>query len=150
MPLLDTPNTAWLLSRTFRGAAGSPAAGLNAYEYRISLTRAAGFGDCLLGLVIDFGPITKLRYDPEYPPADIYVVSLGGLGTIGLASAEQDGDVITFWLKSPLCPPLSPDAAATTFHIGLASERPPAYVDSLVFAYGSPAFYSVRARAPAH
>ena len=151
MPFLAAPNTAWLQSRSFIGAAGTPAAGLTGYMYRISLTQAAGFGDCLLGFVIDFGPITKLPYASGSPPADVFVGSLGGgLGTIGLASAEQDRDVITFWLKSPLCVAPAPSNAATTFFIGLASERPPETTTSMVFAFGSPAVYSVPARAPAH
>lgn len=151
MPFIVAAGTAWLQSRSFTGAPGTPAAGLTGYMYRISLTQAAGFGDCLLGFVIDFGPITKLPYESGSPPADVFVGSLGGgLGAIGLASAERDGDVITFSLKSPLCVGPSPSNAATTFFIGLASERPPADISSMVSAYGSPAFYSVPARAPAH
>jgi hypothetical protein len=151
MPFLAAPGTAWLQSRHFTGSPGAPAAGLHGYEYRISLTQASGFGECLAGFVIAFGPITKLPYKPGSPPADLYVVSLGGgLGTIGLSSAEQDGNVITFWLKSPLCVPPSPSIAATTFFIGLASSAPPMAISGSVFAFGSPPFYSVPARAPAH
>lgn len=151
MPFIGTPNTAWLQSRSFTGAPGTPAAGLTGYMYRISLTQAAGFGECLLGFVIDFGPITKLPYKAGSPPADVFVGSLGGgLGTIGLASAEQDGDIITFSLKSPLCVGASPSNAATTFFIGLASNKTPKNISSTVFAFGDPAFYSVPARAPAH
>jgi hypothetical protein len=149
MPYINEPDTAWLQSRTFTGQPGTPAAGLTGYEYRISLTQAAGFGDCLLGFVIDFGPIAKLPYAPGSPPADVFVNSLGGgLGTIGLLSAEQDGDVITFSLASPLCVGTETNADATTFFIGLASASPPKNIASTVFAFGSPAFYSVPARAP--
>jgi hypothetical protein len=150
MPYLATPNTAWLQSRTFTGAPGTPAAGLTGYEYRISLTQAAGFGECLLGFVVNFGPITKLPYKPGSPPADVFVVTGGGLGTIGVTSAEQDGDVITFTLKSPLCLGASPSNAATTYFIGLASANVPAATSATIFAFGDPAFYSVPARAPAH
>lgn len=151
MPFLTAPNTAWLQSRAFTGAPGTPAAGKTGYMYRISLTQAAGFGECLLGFVINFGPITKLPYKAGSPPADVFVGSLGGgLGTIGLASAEQDGDIITFSLKSPLCVGPSPSNAATTFFIGLASNTTPSATGATVFAFGAPAIYSVPARAPAH
>jgi hypothetical protein len=151
MPYLSAPNTAWLQSRTFAGAPGTPAAGKTGYMYRISLTQAAGFGDCLLGFVVNFGPIAQLPYKQGSPPADVFVGSLGGgLGTIGLASAEQDGDVVTFTLTSPLCLAASPSNAATTFFIGLASTQSPQATSATVFAFGEPAFYSVEARAPAH
>ena len=151
MPFLAAPNTAWLQSRSFTGAPGTPAAGKTGYMYRISLTQAAGFGECLLGFVINFGPITKLPYKSGSPPADVFVGSLGGgLGTIGLVSAEQDGDIITFSLKSPLCLGSSPSNAATTYFIGLASATTPQATSATVFAFGDPAFYSVPARAPAH
>jgi hypothetical protein len=151
MPFLNVSNTAWLQSRSFTGAAGTPAAGQTGYMYRISLTQASGFGDCLLGFVIDFGPIIKLPYKAGSPPADVFVASLGGgLGTIGLASAEQDGDIITFTLKKPLCVGTSPSNNATTFFIGLASSGTPKAIDGGVFALGSPPYYQVAARAPNH
>lgn len=151
MPYLNTPNTAWLQSRAFTGAAGTSAAGKTGYMYRISLTQASGFGDCILGFVINFGPIAKLPYKAGSPPADVFVGSLGGgLGTIGLASAEQDGDVITFTLKKPLCVGSSPSNDATTFFIGLAATGTPKATSGGVFALGNPPYFSVDARVPAH
>jgi len=152
MPYLSTAsNTAWLQSRSFTGAPGTPAAGKTGYMYRISLTQAAGFGECLLGFVIDFGPITKLPYKAGSPPADVFVGSLGGgLGTIGLVSAEQNGNIITFSLKKPLCIGPSPSSAATTFFIGLASNKTPKAITATIFAFGSPPVYSMPARAPAY
>jgi hypothetical protein len=149
MPFLDTPGTAWLQSRTFTGEAGTPGAGLTGYEYRLSLTEAAGFGDCLLGLVLNFGPITKLPYKSG-SLADVYVVTGGGLGTIGLKSADQEGDVITFEFATPLCVSKSPSDSATTFFFGLASSKPPTAISATVYAFGNPPFYGVDARAPEH
>jgi hypothetical protein len=149
MPFLTTPGTAWLQSRTFLGQARTIAVGQTGYMYRISLTQASGQGECLAGFTIDFGPITRLPYVPGQPEADVFVGSLGGgLGTIGLASAEQDGDVITFTLRNALCVPPSPTVNATTYFIGLASEMPPMAVNATVFGYGTPPIYSVQARGP--
>ncbi len=149
MPYLAQSGTAWLQSRTFAGQPGTPAAGLTGYMYRISLTQASGFGDCLRGFVIKFGPVVRLPYKQGAPPADVFVGSLGGgLGTVGLLSATQENDVITFWLKSPLCVPSSPHVSATTFFIGLASGRNTISTRAMVFAPGNPGFYSVTARAP--
>ncbi len=65
LPYLAAPNTAFLQSRTFSGAPGTPAAGKAGYMYRISLTQAAGSADCLGGLVLNFGPALKLPYAPN-------------------------------------------------------------------------------------
>src|SRR5947209_16244258 len=50
---------------------------------------------CLLGLVLNFGPVAKLPYKAG-PLADVFVVTTGGLGTIGIKSAEKTGDIIEF------------------------------------------------------
>jgi hypothetical protein len=149
MPFLATPGTAWLQSRTFTGAAGTPGAGLTGYEYRLSMTQAAGFSDCVLGLVIDFGPVTKLPYTTG-TLSDVYVVTGGGVGTIGLKSADQDGNIITFEFDKPVCVPPGPSSTATTFFFGLASPNPPKAISAGLFALGTPPYYAVDARAPNH
>jgi hypothetical protein len=120
MPYLTVPGTVWLQSRTFSGQPGTPAAGLTGYMYRLSMTQAAGSGDCVLGLVVNFGPVATLPYPPG-APAQVYVITTGGLGSIGLKSAQQDGDVITFEFAQPVCVPPAPTVTATTFFFGLAS-----------------------------
>jgi hypothetical protein len=55
LPFITTPGTAWLQSRTYPGAPGTPAAGKTAYVYRLSMTQAAGQADCVKGLVLNFG-----------------------------------------------------------------------------------------------
>ena len=87
------PGTAWLQSRTFSGQPGTPAAGLTGYEYRISMTQAAGAADCITGFTVNFGPHQPLPYK-DAKPADVFVTTGGGLGTIGLKSAERFGDGI--------------------------------------------------------
>src|SRR5262252_298106 len=79
LPHLAAPRTAFLQSRTFSGAAGTPAAGKAGYMYRISLTQAAGSADCQGGLVLNFGPALRLSYAPNQW-ADVFVITSGGLG----------------------------------------------------------------------
>src|SRR5436190_12091875 len=38
LPYIAVPKTAWLQSRTYSGAAGTPGAGKTGYDYRVSLT----------------------------------------------------------------------------------------------------------------
>jgi len=146
---LTTPGTARLQSRTFTGAAGTPGAGKTGYEYRLDMTQATGSLECLAGIVVNFGPIAELPYSNNVP-ADVFVVTQGGLGSIGISSAEQDGDVITFNFSKLLCASTPANAANTTFFFGLASVNPPVAISAGVFATGNPPYFSIPARAPKH
>jgi hypothetical protein len=147
IPLSFTAGNPFLQSRTFIGAPGTPGAGRTGYQYRVDLRSAAGAADCLMGLVVNFGPITQLPYRPG-TLADAYVVVQGGLGTIGIKSAEQDGGVITFEFAKPMCVGTSPGAGESTFFFGLASNFPPRAMTAGMFGFGSPPFLSLGARAP--
>ena len=94
-----------LQSRTFVGQPGAPAAGKTGYEYRVDLTTAVTDAEfsCVTDLAVDFGAVTKLQYNNVGPVDDVYVVTKGGLGKIGLFSAEQVGNVITFTFSQPVC-----------------------------------------------
>src|SRR5262249_48010066 len=149
LPYIATPKTAWLQSRTYTGAAGTPGAGKTGYEYRLSLTEASGSSDCLAGLTLHFGPVTKLPYAGGQQ-ADVFVVTAGGLGTISLKSAEKFGDLIVFEFAKMLCLAGGPDIKNTTFFFGLAASTPPIPTSAQIFASGATPFYLVGARVPAH
>jgi hypothetical protein len=149
LPYLATPGTAWLQSRTYTGEPGAPGAGKTGYEYRISLTQASGTAECIGGLVVNFGPVAKLPYKPGQI-ADVFVVTAGGLGTIGLKSAVKTGDVVEFELAKPLCLNGPPSSANTTFFFGLAADTAPMATTAEVWAAGSPPLYAVAARVPSH
>jgi len=142
------PGTAWLQSRTFAGEAGAPGVGTTAYLYRLSMTQASGSG-CVVALNLNFGPHKPLPYKNN-ALADVYVVTGGGLGTIGLKSAERFGDVIQFTLKNALCADGPPHVSKTTFFFGLAASAAPMHVSATVAAIGSPALLALDARVPAH
>jgi len=130
--------TAQLHSPTYLGATGAPAAGKTGYAYRVDLTQAKstalGNVTCVSKLILDFGPDTKLVYGPAtvtHPPfpADVFVITSGGPGSIGLASAVQSGNFITFTFTTPICPGI-PTAAAyipgkSSFLFGLAAATAP-------------------------
>jgi hypothetical protein len=148
IPYVDA-GTAWLQSRTFAGEAGAPAgAGTTGYEYRVSMTQASGPG-CVLGLTLNFGPSKQLPYLNDQL-ADVYVVTTGGLGTVGLDTATRSGDVIEFKFKSPVCSDGPPDIKKTTFFFGLAAEAAPMHVTATMLAIGDPPIYGVDARVPTH
>jgi hypothetical protein len=154
LPYVAKAGTALMQSRTFAGAAGAPAAGLTAYEYRLNFAQAAGNGGCIYGFVVNFGPIKKVAYQNASPKggqlADVYVITSGSLGTVGLKSAEQDGDVITFELQAPLCLGATPSNANTTYFFGMASASTPTDISAGVYGPGSPPYFAVNARGPKH
>ena len=140
-----------LQSRTFAGKAGAPAAGKTGYEYRLDMTQATAIGDvaCVTGLEVNFGPITKLQYNKTGPVDDVFVITKGGLGSIGLASAEQDRGVITFTFSQPVCAADTSGPGKTTFFFGLTSAHTP---KGIVAKVEVPAFdpVDIKTRAPDH
>ena len=139
-----------LQSRTIAGAAGTPSTGKTLYLYRVDLANAWGSAECIAGMVLNFGPVTKLPYKKGGSPADVFVITSGGLGTVGLQSAQQDGDVITFAFSKLLCVGQKPGKGVSTFFFGLASATAPKPTTATVFSIGSPPFIEVPARAPSH
>ena len=118
-----------LQSRTFPPAhrAGDMA------MYRVDLTEVKGVTavNCVTKLALKFGPVVKLHYGPN-GDSDIFVVTSGGLGSVGIASADQVGGTITFTFASPVCP------GATSYFFGLASKsvKPVAGKATVSFSLG--------------
>ena len=141
--------TGRLQSRTFIGAAGSPAAGKTAYEYRVDMSQAVSDGEvpCVTSIDVDFGPLTKLQYNKVGALADVFVVTKGGLGNVGLYAVEQNGSVISFTFNEPVCAGASPGKGDSSYFFGLTSANPP----KLIVAYANvPGLepIDVKARAP--
>ena len=134
---------AFFQSRTYPAVAGTPGAGNMAYEYRLDLRQANIFAECVAGLVLNFGTVTKLTY-PQNQPAHVFVITQGGLGSVGIKSAEQDGNVITFTFEKYLC------AGETSFFFGLAATGAPTAASATLFGPGSPGFIAINARVPTH
>jgi hypothetical protein len=149
IPVAGIVGTARLQSRMFTGSAGAPAAGFHGYMYRVNLTDAMGILDipCVLSLRVTFGPVASFQYNGAGPLDQVFVVTAGGVGTIGLSSANKVGDDITFTFASPVCAGGSPGTGATSFFFGLASDRAPQAVTATVAQLGG-GNHAVAARAP--
>jgi hypothetical protein len=141
----------FLQSRTFLGRPGTPADGLYAYEYRIDLANAVGIVDipCVTSLTIPFGPLVNtLDYNGDGKSGDhVWVITGGGLGSIGLAAADQMGWTITFTFTSPVCAGGQPGAGDGSFFFGLVSRRKPAPATATVTDQNG-STYKIEARAP--
>ncbi len=150
IPLGGISGTALLQSRTFVGSPGSPAAGLRGYMYRVNLTNAVGILNipCITALRVRFGPVVPLQYNAAGPLDQVFVATSGGLGTIGLASADLTGNDVTFTFSSPVCAGGSPGTGRTSFFFGLTSTAAPTAITAQAFALGGAGSLSVPARAP--
>jgi hypothetical protein len=150
IPLPGISGSARLQSRTYVGGAGAPAAGKTAYVYRVNLTQAVGILNipCVTALKLDFGPVTALDYNKDGTPDHVFVVTSGGLGTVGVATADQVGNVITFTLSAPVCAGSSPGKGDTSFFFGLAAATAPKAVTAQAKSAGT--WHDVAARVPAH
>ena len=106
-----------LQSRTYPGTAPAPGAGLMAYVYRVDLTSVQGLlaANCVTRLTLNFGPVVPLPYTPK-GKFQVFVVTSGGLGSVGVKSAIQTGSTIVFSFAAPVCP------GATSYFFGLASK----------------------------
>lgn len=128
--------TNFMQSRTFTGKPGAPADGMYAYEYRIDLRNALGitYIPCISSMTIAFGPVVStMDYDGDGVTGDqVYVVTSGGLGSVGLASAKQDGGTITFNFSAPVCAGGSPGTGQSSYFFGLVSAQPPGAVTAMV------------------
>jgi hypothetical protein len=154
IPLPGITGSARLQSRTFTGAAGAagaPAATKHGFEYRVDLTQAVGVGSipCVSSLTFDFGPITKLPYIKGGPVADIYVVTSGGLGSVGIASADRVGNVTTIIFSKPICAGSRPAKGETNYFFGLTAPKVPKMTTAQMQITGG-ALVNVPARVPNH
>jgi Right handed beta helix region len=122
-----TTGNAFLQSRRFPvGEAGTVAAGLFAYVYRLDLRQLAGVTalPCIQSFSVDFGPVVPVDYDHNKRLDHVFVVTEGGIGTIAPSAAEQTGDTITFHFKAPVCAGASIGRGDSTFFFGLAATNP--------------------------
>jgi hypothetical protein len=147
IPLPGSTSGGFLQSRTIVGRTGAPAAGFTAYLYRVDLTNAIGITNipCVTSVKIPFGPVSSFQYNGTGPLDQVFVVTGGGSGTIGLSSAVQSGDDITFTFSSPVCAGGGPPGASS-FFFGLTSTRVPSSKASVVtHTAGGPLSIGVRA-----
>ncbi len=112
--------------------------------YRIDLSNANKYVECISGVVINFGPAVLLPVGPNNALGHVFVTTQGGLGSVGIKSADQNGSVITFTFDKPLCP------GATSYFFGLAASAAPVHASAMMFGPGAVPFIPSDVRVPAH
>jgi hypothetical protein len=148
--VMSTGSTGLLQSRTFSGSPGAPAGGLFAYEYRLDLRNAVGATaiSCIDWMSISFGPVvSSLDFNGDQKPDQVFVVTGGGIGTIGIASAIQTGSNIRFNFTAPVCEAGAPGKGDSSFFWGLVSKGPAKFVTATLHEPGG-ATHVVKSRSP--
>jgi hypothetical protein len=143
--------TARLQSRDFTGEAPAPGAGKHGYLYRVDLTQAVGVvnAPCVTALKLDFGPVTKLPYVKAGSVEDVYVITQGGIGSVGVAKADRVGNVTTFTFGKPICAGASAVKGETSYFFGMTGPKPPQATAAQLQVTGG-SWVTVAARVPAH
>lgn len=138
-----------LQTRTFKGAKDSPADGLYAYQYRLDLTEASGArASCVDWISLSFGPVVgHLNFGGDAAPDHVFVITSGGTGSIGVASASQTRDTIRFTFRSPVCSGRANEKGAGSFFWGLVSTSDPENITAVIHETGR-ATQVVKARSP--
>jgi len=155
IPVQDHSSPIWkagfLQSRNFRGAAGAPAARLYVYEYRVDLRNVTGITAIpfITSLTVDIGPNVKLDFNGDKKADDVFVITKGGMGTIGLSSAVRSGNQVKFTFTSPIGGGSSPGKGQSSFFFGLVSKYPRGTVTATA-PNNLGAALSLKAWAPAH
>jgi hypothetical protein len=152
---MSAGGTGVLKSRTFKGLPGSPADGLFAFEYLLDLRNAVGATaiSCIDSMTINFSPVvSSLDFNSDRKPDQVFVVTGGGIGTIGLAAAVPTSN-LKFIFASPICSGApgkggAPDKKGdSSFFWGLVSMHPPKIADAALHEPGG-AIHHVKVRVP--
>lgn len=138
---MSTPilNGGFIQSRVFQGQAGSPAAGKWVYEYRVDLRNAVGILSVpyVTDVAVPFGTVRSYDYNFDGNANDqVFVITSGGLGTIGLQSSTQWWGFAFFKFTSPVWAGGSPGTGQSSYFWGLVSDHPPAVKTGYVYTDG--------------
>ena len=91
----------------------------------LDLTQLVGVvaAPCVTQLKLTFGPVVSLNYDSLGGVEQVFVTTVGGLGTVAPSSVDKTGGVVTFNFNTPVCAGSSPGKGDTSYFFGLASNQ---------------------------
>jgi hypothetical protein len=147
--LPGSSGNAFLQSRTWPvGKPGTVGAGRYPYEYRLDLTQLTGLTalPCVTQLKLVFGPVVSLDYDGNGTTEQVFVTTVGGVGSVKPSAVDKTGNVVTFNFNPPVCAGSSPGHGQTSYFFGLAAAQPDRPVTATVTStLGAPLTLSARA-----
>jgi hypothetical protein len=124
----------FLQSRTYTGKRGAPGSDRHVYIYRIDLRNSYGIVHvpCISTLALTGPVVGSLDYDKNGTPDHVFVITAGGLGSVGPKAAYKPGDVIKFVFDPPVCVGSSPGTGQSTFFFGVAANLGPRFVTATI------------------
>ena len=127
--LIPGTNGGKIQSRIFQGQPGSPLAGWWCYEYRVNMTDAVGITSIPYVTsmsVAGLGPILSYDYNFDNNYTDqVFVITQGGIGTVGLSSSFLFFGVSFFNLSSAVNGGSFPGDGQSSRFFGYVSQYPP-------------------------
>ncbi|HET7434649.1 MAG TPA: hypothetical protein VFN10_08060 [Thermoanaerobaculia bacterium] len=138
-------------SRIFQGQAGTQAAGLWCYMYRIDLRNVVGitYPPSVDRIYFNFGPVSSLDYNHDFNYTDqVFVITSGGIGNVAPSS------VFTFWgstfidFASGIYAGSYPGGGDSSYFVGMVSPYPPHVTSASV--HTDTGYVSVNVYAPNH
>jgi hypothetical protein len=142
----------FLQSRTYRSELTSPAHGRYVYEYRVDLTNVVGIlaPQWVSALSVDIGPVTTLDFNRDgHASEEVFVITSGGLGVVGLSSAVQvAANPLRFNFSRQIFSGASPGRGESSYFFGIVSPYPPRTIAAQVVT--SSGTQTVSVYAPSH
>lgn len=134
---LATPylGNGFLQSRVFQSQPGSPAAGKWVYEYRVVLTNVTGSPvPAVTSLSIPVAaPVVSMDFNGDGNATDqVFVVTGGGLGVVGPASAWLHGDTLHFAFSPPVSGGSTAAGGQSSYFFGIVVDSPPTDVGARI------------------
>jgi len=134
-PLTETnlALSGYLQSRTCEGQPGTPEAGLTAYEYRLVLQRLTGVTGVkgvsrksfsINSMTFNFSPYSSFNYNGQ-KNNQVWVVTSGGMGSVGPSSAVASGSKVTFNFNPPLTITSVSTQETSSYFFGMISSNSP-------------------------
>ena len=125
----NLPNGGRIQSRIFQGQPGSPLAGKWVYLYRVNMANAVGltYIPYVDGMYI-YGWGTPVAYDYNFDSNytdQVFVITAGGIGTVGLSSVNVFWGATFFNLSSPVYGGSFPGDGESSYFFGMVSNYPP-------------------------
>jgi hypothetical protein len=124
----NAATTGFLQSRTYKGLPGTPESGLNGYMYRIGLNNLPGNGTnhsvTIDSLQLSFNPVSSFTYNGQ-TNNQLWIATVGGLGSIAPGSALQMGSRVTIRFNPPLVISGGSRQELSTYFFGMISPLAP-------------------------
>ena len=87
---------------------------------------------CVHHLSVDFGSVRTLDYNVDGAAEQVFVITEGGIGTVGPSNVKKSGSTVIFEFATPVCAGASIGRGDSSYFFGMASNRLPSAVTAQI------------------